>query len=116
MNLSKMRLETRAISMTARKAKKSLVRIGDARKFVSYSVDRLDVLRLAGIFLYLMPEILDMGVYRPIVPIEIISLRNGNKLFPGKYPSRLLRNGKQDLELRGRQYDKLAVPEDLVVI
>src|SRR5512135_2476874 len=115
MNFSKIRFDMRAITITTRKAKKSLVLIRGAREFVPYPVDRPYELRRPGILFNLVSQVLHVRVYGPVIPLEIISLRYRHELLPRKYTARLVRKGHQNLELRGGQHDETALPEDLPV-
>src|ERR1700690_851007 len=102
--------------MTEIKAKKSLNLIKRPYEFISYAVDGLYKLRGLRILFDLMPQIFYMCVNRPVITLEIKSLRYGRKLVTRKNSARILCESEQYPELGRRTYNRASFQCDLIVI
>src|SRR4029079_9829275 len=78
------------------------------REAVADAVDRQQVARRAWLGLELAPDVLDVGVDRPLVRLERDPVDGVEQLGAGEDPAGLGGERREELELRGRQLDRAA--------
>ena len=79
-------------------------------KAVADPVDSQHVLRLLGFRLDLLPEVLDVRVDGPFVPLKGIALHPVQQFETGEHAARMPGQDSQQVELGRRQFHSLSTP------